>query len=382
MTTATIAQNPLFRAEKDGDPLSSGLVYTYQSGTTTPLATYQDEAGTILNTNPVVLNADGEALIRLLEDQAYRIVVRDSMGTLVSTTDDVRSSVTSSVAAGYLKKAGDPQTVSSVVTFSSSPKGPTPSADDDLANKAFVLGAVAQGIQGSTKSLKIDYTGTGHAFTVTADAVTVRNAAEAYRTIRNVSLSINASSVGANGIDTGSLAVSTCYFVFVIWNETTVAGLVSASSTSPTLPTGYTYSARVGAFFSDSSNKWPQKGYQRGDVFQRAPTVGANLTTQIRVDPGTAVGNPGAGTLVSQSLASYIPPTARIARMTVAAVANTWRLSPFYTGGITATSILFGGAMAGFNGNVTCDVPLIDMNVWWANDSASCALYASGWVDN
>jgi hypothetical protein len=243
--TATLSQNPLFHVEIDGKPLVGGKVYTYQSGTATPLATYQDEAQTILNTNPVILDSNGDAVIRLLEDQSYRIVVKDSLDSLIETTDDVRANVTSAVASGYLKKTGAAQSVSSVVTFTSSPKAPTPTADDDVANKAYVLGAVAQGIAGNSRNLKIDYPGTGHAFTVTADALTVKNAAEAYRTLRNVSLTINASSVGANGLDTGALAISTWYYVYVIWNETTVAGLVSLSSSAPTLPTGYTYSARM-----------------------------------------------------------------------------------------------------------------------------------------
>ena len=38
-----------------GEPLSGGFIYTYQAGTTTPLATYTTSAGTIANTNPIVL---------------------------------------------------------------------------------------------------------------------------------------------------------------------------------------------------------------------------------------------------------------------------------------------------------------------------------------
>jgi len=38
-------------------------VYTYQAGTSTPLATYTDQAGGTPNTNPIILDANGEAQI-------------------------------------------------------------------------------------------------------------------------------------------------------------------------------------------------------------------------------------------------------------------------------------------------------------------------------
>lgn len=49
--------------DNNGNPLAGGKVHTYAAGTTTPLATYSDQAGTVANTNPVVLNSRGEATI-------------------------------------------------------------------------------------------------------------------------------------------------------------------------------------------------------------------------------------------------------------------------------------------------------------------------------
>ena len=46
-----------------GDPLAGGRLYTYAAGTSTPLATYSDQAGAVPNTNPVVLDARGEATV-------------------------------------------------------------------------------------------------------------------------------------------------------------------------------------------------------------------------------------------------------------------------------------------------------------------------------
>jgi len=59
-------------------PLSGGKVYSYVAGTSTPLTTYSDPAGAIPNTNPVILNAQGEASIYLSNNSLYKIDVHDA----------------------------------------------------------------------------------------------------------------------------------------------------------------------------------------------------------------------------------------------------------------------------------------------------------------
>lgn len=49
-----------------GAPAAGYSLYTYATGTTTPLATYTDKAGSVVNTNPIVLDARGEAIVYLL----------------------------------------------------------------------------------------------------------------------------------------------------------------------------------------------------------------------------------------------------------------------------------------------------------------------------
>jgi cytoskeletal protein CcmA (bactofilin family) len=73
---------------EDGLPLSLGKIYSYQAGTTTPLATYTDSDGSAANTNPIILDAGGFANIWLL-GQAYKIVAHDSDDVLVWTQDNV-----------------------------------------------------------------------------------------------------------------------------------------------------------------------------------------------------------------------------------------------------------------------------------------------------
>lgn len=74
-----------------GVPLAGGLVYFYVPNTEVPKNTYQDVNETILNTNPIQLDAGGEAVI--WGDGLYRQIVRDSNG--VTIWDQVTQGVTS-----------------------------------------------------------------------------------------------------------------------------------------------------------------------------------------------------------------------------------------------------------------------------------------------
>lgn len=64
-----------------GVPLAGGTVTFYIPGTTSPKDTWQDAAGTVLNTNPIRLDAAGEAII--YGSGIYRQVVRDSGGNTI-----------------------------------------------------------------------------------------------------------------------------------------------------------------------------------------------------------------------------------------------------------------------------------------------------------
>src|SRR5260221_2050088 len=67
-----------------GAPLASGCLFTYISGTSTPLATYQDSTGTAQNTNPVILDIGGFAPLRL-SNSAYRFTLYSTGGVNCSS---------------------------------------------------------------------------------------------------------------------------------------------------------------------------------------------------------------------------------------------------------------------------------------------------------
>lgn len=108
---------------------------------------------------------------------------------------------------------------------------------------------------------------------------------------------------GANGLDTGAEAGNTWYFIWVIYNPTTVttAGLISASATAPTMPAGYTYKALVGAVRNDGSSNFVGFWQEGREVFQVTQNVITNTAPAL------------ADTYESLSLAAYVPTIAKVA---------------------------------------------------------------------
>jgi hypothetical protein len=77
--------------DNSGVPLAGGLLYSYEAGTTTPAATYTSSAGTIANTNPIVLDAAGRppSEIWLSGSYQYKLVLKTSTGVLLWTMDNL-----------------------------------------------------------------------------------------------------------------------------------------------------------------------------------------------------------------------------------------------------------------------------------------------------
>lgn len=89
--------------DANGHPLAGGRVYFYSPNTSTPKDTWQDSAQTILNTNPIILDARGEASI--YGTGSYRQVLTDA--SLVQIWDqfipDLTASVTDAVNLFFTK---------------------------------------------------------------------------------------------------------------------------------------------------------------------------------------------------------------------------------------------------------------------------------------
>lgn len=77
--------------DNTGLPLNGGLLYTYQAGSTTPLATYTDVNGTIANSNPIVLDSSGRlpSEVWLTYGFFYKFVVKTSAAVTLGTYDNI-----------------------------------------------------------------------------------------------------------------------------------------------------------------------------------------------------------------------------------------------------------------------------------------------------
>ena len=85
---------------------SGGLLYFYASGTSSLLDTYSNEALSVANTNPVVLNSAGRPAVAIfLSNVAYKVVLKDSSGSEIWTIDpyygtDFKSVTVTKVGSG------------------------------------------------------------------------------------------------------------------------------------------------------------------------------------------------------------------------------------------------------------------------------------------
>lgn len=270
----------------------------------------------------------------------------------------------------------------------------------DLAFDKWVIQNPATGvisispasIQGAFKNLQASATGLSAIVTVTADEIAVESASNTYQTLRAVNLSIAGTVSGAaNGLDAGALAISTWYSVWVIWNGTTTAGLLSLSATAPTLPSGYTHKARVGWIRTDASgNKYPLSFTQNGRLVYYKTAAGSNLTIYPTILTGLQ-GSFTVPTWVSASISTFAPPTAQTVLVSAAqnlTGASSVAIHPNNSIGalnVAANRPLFLGGTTGspaYGQTLQARVPLESSNIYVISDSASTSILAQGWEDN
>lgn len=77
--------------DNNGNILAGGKLYSYEAGTTTPKTTYTSAAGTIANTNPIILTSAGRIPyeVWLTTGDSYKFVLTDSVGNSIGTWDNI-----------------------------------------------------------------------------------------------------------------------------------------------------------------------------------------------------------------------------------------------------------------------------------------------------
>jgi len=116
------------------------------------------------------------------------------------------------------------------------------------------------------------------------------------------SLICTTSTSGFGGIDVGSVAASTFYYVYIVSNSG-VLGLVA--STSATSPTGFASYRKVGAFYTDgSSNVFAAYWFNQVNqtVFSARVIDGAGTTTVINEGPADFI----SGVFTNATTGNYV----------------------------------------------------------------------------
>ena len=85
----------------NGAPLNAGKIYTYQAGSSTPLATYTTNSGLVANPNPIILGTDGRPPneIWLSEGYFYKFILKDSDDVTIQTYDNLYGIIGTAPAA-------------------------------------------------------------------------------------------------------------------------------------------------------------------------------------------------------------------------------------------------------------------------------------------
>lgn len=210
----------------DGVPLAGGKVYHYTPGTLVKKDTWQDYGQAALNTNPIVLDLNGQAVIFGVGN--YRQRVEDSAGNEIwdrNTTTGVLTDITFASSAIF------------GLTLANSGASPTTKID------------VAAGqCRDSTNSVDLNLAGG-----LTKDLTAVW-----------------AVGTGNGGRDAATaLAAKQTWHVHLIYNPDTlvVDALFSQSPTNPSLPNGYTKFRRLGSIILQPASTSIMKFVQDGDRF-------------------------------------------------------------------------------------------------------------------
>lgn len=245
---ATLAPLPIYQFFTDnGVPLAGGQLEFFDSGTSTPKATYADAGLTTPNTNPLILDAAGRAGPVFFEAGDYKVVLKSALGITIRTADPVQGGFTVSPFGQTLiddLTAADARATIGVTYANSAEmeagtvtnKVVAPSVASEWHAHRSLRAGLGCVLNASDSNNDIDI----------AAGVTC-SAAAPWRIIQlatGITKQLDAAwAVGTNagGLDASTKANSTAYFLHVIRRSDTgvVDVLFSASATAPTMPANY-----------------------------------------------------------------------------------------------------------------------------------------------
>lgn len=241
-----------------------------------------------------------------------------------------------------------------------------------------------------TPSTKIDITATSAILATSAGTPLLASSA---------SVTIDLTTVGANGMDTGGRPTSGWVYLYLISNGSATAGLASATSPtvgSPSFPSGYIYSTYVGAMYCDGSQNL-LRSRQRGNRAQYVVVASTNTA----ICPVIANGVAGTYSATTPTLAA-VTVTGNSGKVPLTAAIIVINASNAYGSGslsnvIIAPNTAWGGTNNGPAGSAgqiyPCYLPntaghlqqlqlmLEAATIAWAADAAGGGISCGGWFD-
>lgn len=255
---------------------------------------------------------------------------------------------------------------------------------------ATLTAAANVAVQGASKNLRSSANGISANISITADEIVLEDASNNYVTARNVNVTINTAASGANGLDTGILAANTWYYRWIIRKpDGTTAGLLSLSSSAPTLPGGYTFKAYVGAVRTDgTANKYPLHFTQVDRRVNYVVSATGNLNALPSMASGAA-GNISTPTYAAVGVSAFVPPTAVeiviglfVNQVGVAAMVAPNNEYGAYTSTTNAPPVMSAPSnIAGISISIS-NMVLESNNIYWASSAGTSNLFCNGWVEN
>lgn len=244
----------------------------------------------------------------------------------------------------------------------------------------------------SFKNLSIKVTGSSTA-SVAADFVTVATSgSSAFQTLAYPSGGIDFLNSGnANQIDTGSFTGNNTWYA--IWAIATPSGtvgrLASLSFTSPTMPSSFTYKARIGAVVTSTSTSSVSLMGTLQFGRDASYIVGLAGTTAYPIMAIGTAGNVNTPSYASVSTTNFIPSTAEIIRIKLGGFTVNDRILVDPTNATTSgannivnPALIDFQAPANSSTSFPADILLNGSNIFWASNGSSDKLYSVGWRDN
>jgi hypothetical protein len=174
--------------------------------------------------------------------------------------------------------------------------------------------------------------------TATVQAGRARNSSNENDIIMSVAATLNAANNGINGLDTGSLAATSFYSLYVVGDSTEnndPGVVISLSASAPLLPVGYDMYRKIGYLRTDGSSHF-LAGYWSGSANERTFVYDVPLATAV------TAGN--SATYAAVTLTGMVPAVQNVlakieTNWTANAAGDTLALQPFSAVGDTVKYI-------------------------------------------